>query len=214
MSSSDIDYLDDRAEEVVRTTAFSESSLSNDDHGSLSDSEPSETWAQEAAVTDEYVKEQRSRRLPAEETANGNTIPHKKHAHQQQIAEELQASQVANWEDFETERKFLEDDHKSRLVGLLNKLEHGTLEEGDDIDIFSERIVGDTGHLRALRKQGREYDISKYSEDSDESDVDMGNANVDGLRTGFDPMYTVCQEPASLLNLIVSESSGRWIFPK
>lgn len=109
------------------------------------------------------------------------------------ITENDDVLNAASWQDLEDERRFLEKSHQSNLEDLLYKLEN-EIDDGDDIDLQTGRIVSDVGHLRALPAQ--QGFLGEESESEDEiEEVEAPEESV---------IYAVCQRPLVYLDKIMT----------
>lgn len=209
MSEVDLEDLDARAEAVARANAFSEGSSSNSSsssdngngggNGGSDELEDDEKWAREAAVTDADV-----RALARERAARFER------------GEDAAAHLDADWADLEDERRYLEDDHRAKFASLLHRFEHELPDDGDVVDLMTERVVVDGGHLNAMRRRGAPlFTVDSESSASDDSAGDDGTGDGTGSASdgsdfaALNPLVTACEEPAELLNHLVEQTCGR-----
>lgn len=107
---------------------------------------------------------------------------------------------AASWRDLEDAREFLTAEHRDRLAGLISRWEHENVEEGDDVDLATGRIVHSTGHLQALAPQ---MDLALFEESEDEeSDAEL---------EAYDPLQIACERPAKLLAELIECTRQRWM---
>lgn len=109
---------------------------------------------------------------------------------------------AASWRDMEDAREFLTAEHRDRLAGLISRWEHENIEEGDDVDLTTGRIVRSTGHLQALAPQAG-LALFEESEDEEESDEEL---------VEYDPLRNACERPATLLTELIESTRQRWMF--
>jgi len=136
-----------------------------------------------------------------------------------------------DFRDLEDAHRYLVRDHADAFTGLISRLEQ--LEEGDDIDLGTGRVVHDHGHLQAFRGEKSKlasvfFDESSEDEDEDSASDDaamdrvaIAEARRDGVplpavevfrneleELGRDSLHRACEEGAPLLDQVVRTTGG------